>query len=76
MNSVVRKKKKTIIGRVIRKLESELTSKQKITISPNVYLDDSTLSDSDVVEIKTRRDELKVGKQDGSDVIIVIENNG
>jgi len=76
MNNVVRKKKKTLIGRVIRKIESELTSKQKVVISPNIHLNDSTLSDTDVAEIKARRDELKTGKQDGSDVIIVIENNG
>jgi len=74
MNSVVRKKKKTLSGRVIRKIESEIATKQEVVISPNVHHDDSTLSDTDAAEVKKRRDELRAGKPDCSDIIITIEN--
>ena len=71
MNSVVRRKKKTLFGRIIRKVESELTPKEEKLISPDVPIDEIRIND-DMVAIQSRREELKLVKHDNSDEVITL----
>jgi len=75
MSSVIRKKKKTLFGRIIRRIESELTPRDERLISPYVPLDNNCENNSDAADIQARRDELKSAKQDNSDMIIVSDDN-
>jgi hypothetical protein len=59
MSSIIRKKKKTLFGRIIKKIESELTPREEKLISPYVPLDDNCDNGSDTADIQARRDELK-----------------
>ena len=70
MGGVVRKKKKTLFGWVVRKIESELTSREEELISPDVPLDDTHISD-DTAVIEARRDELRAAKHNSDEVIIL-----
>jgi len=71
MSRVVKKKKKTLFGRIVRKIESELTPREDKLISPYVPLDDTRMSD-DTATIESRREELRVAKHDSSDEVIVL----
>lgn len=70
MNNVVRRKKKTLFGRVIRKIESELTLREDKLILQDVPLDDIRTND-DTAIIESRRDELRSAKHDNSDEFVV-----
>jgi len=75
--SVVRKKKRTLFGKilqkVVRRIESELSSQEERTFSSDVPLDDSCECVSDADTIQTRRNELRTAKHDSSDLIITFE---
>ena len=71
MSGVVMKEKKTLFGRIVRKIESELTPRENKWISPNVPLDDTQIND-DTAAIQSRREELKVARHDKSDEVIVL----
>ena len=70
MNSVVRKKKYTLFGKIVRKVESELSSQQDKPFSVEVLLNDTRVNDADVDAIQSRRDELKSAQLDNSDVVV------
>jgi hypothetical protein len=73
VNSVVRRKKNTLFGKVIRKIESELAPREEKLISPNVPLDSTSIND-DTVAIQLKREEMKAAKHNKSDEVIVFEN--
>ena len=62
--------KKTLFGRVIQRIESELASKEKQFFSPNVPLNDNRIND-DTAAIVSRRDELRAAKHENSSEVIV-----
>jgi hypothetical protein len=70
--SIVRKRKKTLFGRVVRKIESELTPRQDKHVSSDVPLDGSYRSGDEVEIIKSRRDELKSAGYDNSEKIEIV----
>lgn len=70
MNKVVKKKKNTLFGRIVRKIESERASQKEKAISVDTFHSDSCSNVADAVTINSRRDELKSAKHDNSDVII------
>jgi uncharacterized protein YegL len=72
MNSVVRKKKKTLFSRIIRKIESELTPKEEKLISPYIPLDGNYDNDYDATDIQAKRDELKAAGCSNSNDDIVL----
>ena len=71
MSRVVRKKKKTLLGKIIKKIESELTPKEYKYISPDVPFND-TLNVEEKTIIESRRDELKLAEYDNSEEIKIV----
>ena len=69
MGGIVKKKKKTLFGWVVRKIESELTPREEKWSSPGVPLGGIHAND-DTAIIESRRDELKASKHDNSDVVV------
>ena len=70
MNSVVIRKKRTLFGKIIQKIESELKPDKSKLISPDVPIDNTNVNE-DTAAIQARRDELKTAMPDSSDDIII-----
>jgi hypothetical protein len=70
MCRVVRKRKKTLFGRVVKKIESELAPQKDKMVSSDVPLDKSSGRKTDEAIIQSRRGEMKLEKNDNCDVII------
>lgn len=68
MNRVVKKRKKTLFGKIIRKIESELASQQVNTISSKVPLDYSKINEAELEKIQKKREELKASKNINTDI--------
>jgi len=64
--------KKTLFGRVIQRIESELASKEKQFFSPNVPLNDNRIND-DTAAIVSRRDELRATNHENTDENIILQ---
>ena len=69
MSNVVRKKKKTLFGKIVRKIESELSQKDEHLIPSNLSPDDCYKNSNDAIAIELRREELKSDDHSDSDVI-------
>ena len=69
MNNVIRKKKKTLFGRIVRKVESELAQKDEHKISPHLSPDDCCKNNEDAIAIELRRAELKSKNEGNLDTI-------
>ena len=73
MGTFIRKKKKTLFGRIVRKIESEFSTRKERIAFPDIPIGDTCSNGADVMEIQSRRDELKSAKHDNSDVIVTFD---
>ena len=69
MTGVVRRKRKTLFGKLVRKIESELTQKDERMISYDLPPNDCEKNSDDSIEIELRRKELKSDIKSNSDII-------
>ena len=72
-NILVQKKKKTLLGRVIKKVGSVVSPCEKVVISAEVTLNDVRTNYSDIAFIEERRNELIAAKHDNSDLTITVD---
>jgi hypothetical protein len=75
MIRVVRKKKKTLFGRVVRKIESELSSRENRAVPPNISLGDTCVNDADAAAIQARREEMKAVMYENKEDIIYVNHS-
>jgi hypothetical protein len=69
MAGVIRRKRKTLLGKIVRKIESELSQNDEHVVSFDLPTVDSNSKSDDAVAIKLRREELKSNIKGASDVI-------
>jgi hypothetical protein len=67
---VVKKKKKTIPGRIIGRLADGMPHRGKVPPRSYADFDKSRVDESDVAYIESRRKELKAMMHDNSDVVV------
>jgi len=73
MNSVVKKKKESLLARKIGKIKSDIPY-EKRDINSNIPLGESSIDEKDIAAIKLRRNELLAANHENSNVILTIND--
>ena len=76
MGSVIKKKKKTLLVKIIEKIKHTSLSDEKRDIEINIPLDDIRTDSNDIITIASRRNDLKNKKHDNSDAMVIFSGNG
>jgi len=71
MGSVVKKKKETLLKRILDKIRPELLSHGQRDVDDNIPLSDIRTNSSNFAAIASMRNELKAGKQNNSDAAVI-----
>jgi len=76
MGGVFKKKKKSLLAKIIGKIKGEPMSFEQRDISPDVTFNDIRTDDDVSDAIASRRNELKAAKHDNSDVAVIMRTGG
>ena len=74
MSSVIIKKKKSLLPKIISRIKGEFSSAEQEGISSNVSLDDVRMTDKEMATIASRRNELKTAKWCNSDAVVIFND--
>ena len=75
MSSVVKKKKKTLLEKIFRKIKPELFSNAQRDIDCNIPFYDIRTESGDIATIASRRNELKSANQCNFDAMVIFNDN-
>ena len=75
MHSVVKRNKKTLLGRIAGRIRAEVSQGEQRFNSPDIHLFDDCTSVDDAATIAARRQELKSAIHDRLDTIIVVDSS-
>ena len=75
MDSVVRRKKKTLIGRIATKVKTTISPSSQSYIAHDVPLCDIRICIDEVMVIEMMRHELRTAEYNDSDVIICVDES-
>jgi hypothetical protein len=74
MSSVIKKKKKTMLGKILNKIKVKPLPSEQEGINNNVPLADIRIDSGEIATIALKRDELKTAKQNNSNAMVTFND--
>jgi len=73
MSSVIKKKKKTLLEKIIGKIKADPLPNEERNFASDVLLNDIRINDGDAAFIASRRNDLRAGRHGNSDAMVIFE---
>ena len=75
MDSVIKKKKKSLLPRIIGRIKNDSSPHGQDGVVSDIPLDDVSTNSDDIVTIASRRNELKKAKHGNTDAVVTFNGN-